>query len=313
MILEQLGMMAEKKPTSESLDSVLAEYDDIGERAFLEKYEKGYAPDRWLVRINGKLYPMKAVWVAAHIPPANPSLKDYRKAFRSLRELGHIDIVSVDAPKRAPIMAPTRGSVLEAMAEFRAIGSQAFLEKYTDGSHPKSKYVREDGLDYPLKALFAAAHMPTANHRHFSYRQAETYLPGLGFTIHTRRSKPEPYEPEVGVNLGVWEGKRAVREMRLLRRNRSIVKQAKAAAEHPLRCVVCEFDFEESYGSIGAGFIEAHHVDPISNRDGLDTLTNVSDLELLCANCHRMIHRQTPCLTIEELRARWEKSKKKAQ
>ncbi|MGO8661543.1 HNH endonuclease [Rhizobium ruizarguesonis] len=300
-------MADEKKPTKESFAAILVEHDKLGEQAFLKKYEKGYAPDKWLVRVDGRLYPMKAVWVAAHIPPANPSVKDYRKAFRSLRDLGHIDIVSADAHQRAPITAPTRGSVLQAMAEFRALGSQAFLDKYTDGSHPKSKYVLEEGVDYPLKALFAASHVPWAHHRHFGFRQAEKDLASLGFAINTRRSKPEPYEPEVSVDAGVLEGKRAVREMKVLRRNEAIVKLAKAAAKQPLRCVVCEFDFEKGYGSIGAGFIEAHHVDPISERDGEDKLTTIDGLALLCANCHRMIHTKIPCFTVAELRERWEK------
>ena len=166
-------MTDETKPTRESVLRVAAEYDRIGAQKFLDKYEKGAPPERWLVRINGKLYPMKALSVAAHTPAANPSDMDYRKGIRRLREVGFIDIVAVGEEDRPPILAPARATVLRAMREFREIGTARFLARYTEGNPPKSRYVKEGGLHYPLKALFAAAHTPYARHRHFSYRAAE--------------------------------------------------------------------------------------------------------------------------------------------
>jgi predicted HNH restriction endonuclease len=35
----------------------------------------------------------------------------------------------------------------------------------------------------------------------------------------------------------------------------------------PLICAICEFDFEESYGEHGAGYIECHHIDPLADTD----------------------------------------------
>ncbi|WP_246706267.1 hypothetical protein [Rhizobium leguminosarum] len=82
-------MADETKPTRESVLCVAAEYDRIGAKKFLDKYEKGAPPERWLVRINGKLYPMKAISVAAHTPPVNPRGMDYRKGIRRLRVNQH--------------------------------------------------------------------------------------------------------------------------------------------------------------------------------------------------------------------------------
>jgi 5-methylcytosine-specific restriction enzyme A len=46
-------------------------------------------------------------------------------------------------------------------------------------------------------------------------------------------------------------------------------------------------------GEIGEGFIEAHHLKPIATLDeGIPVKYDVaSEFAVLCANCHRMIHR----------------------
>lgn len=79
--------------------------------------------------------------------------------------------------------------------------------------------------------------------------------------------------------------------------------KARALRKGTLRCEVCNFDFEAFYGPIGGEFIEAHHKVPLARLDPRKGgLTKVSDIALLCANCHRMVHHRMPCLTIRELR-----------
>ena len=68
-----------------------------------------------------------------------------------------------------------------------------------------------------------------------------------------------------------------------------------------LECEVCHFDFALVYGDHGEGFIEAHHKVPVSQLDG-KSKTRVSDLALVCSNCHRMLHRGKPLLTVDELK-----------
>src|ERR1700730_7855878 len=55
----------------------------------------------------------------------------------------------------------------------------------------------------------------------------------------------------------------------------------------------CDFDFLKVYGQIGKGFIEAHHLRPIASLDlGIAvSYESAKDFAVLCANCHRMIHR----------------------
>lgn len=88
-------------------------------------------------------------------------------------------------------------------------------------------------------------------------------------------------------------------------RNRELVRKRKQQAlrEHgDLRCEGCDLSFAERYGERGEGFIEVHHCKPLHQMQPGEK-TRLVDLALVCANCHRMLHRRMPWLTIEELRA----------
>lgn len=71
---------------------------------------------------------------------------------------------------------------------------------------------------------------------------------------------------------------------------------------HGTTCQACGFDFEEVYGERGRNFIEVHHIKPLHVTK--ETHVNPeTDLVPLCANCHRMIHRDPQhVLTVEELK-----------
>jgi 5-methylcytosine-specific restriction protein A len=78
---------------------------------------------------------------------------------------------------------------------------------------------------------------------------------------------------------------------RKVERNRAAERYAKKFHGH--RCQACNLDFAEYYGDIGEGFIEVHHLRPISSlEEGVAVRYDVAeDLAVLCSNCHRMIHR----------------------
>jgi 5-methylcytosine-specific restriction protein A len=57
-------------------------------------------------------------------------------------------------------------------------------------------------------------------------------------------------------------------------------------------CQACGFDFSRVYGPLGVGFIEAHHLVPLSQlKDQVISLDPSKDFAVLCSNCHSMIHR----------------------
>ncbi len=83
---------------------------------------------------------------------------------------------------------------------------------------------------------------------------------------------------------------------------------AAAKQHYGFQCQACGFDFAAKYGELGNGYIEAHHLDPLSERPELEWTdelqTSVGDVTVLCANCHRMIHRRRPALSLDELKIR---------
>ena len=72
--------------------------------------------------------------------------------------------------------------------------------------------------------------------------------------------------------------------------------------KHGLACAVCGLRFRQRYGALGAGFIHVHHVVPLSELGADSKLDPVRDLRPVCPNCHAMLHRRRPPLSIEDLR-----------
>jgi 5-methylcytosine-specific restriction protein A len=68
-----------------------------------------------------------------------------------------------------------------------------------------------------------------------------------------------------------------------------------------LECEACGFNYERMYGKHGRGFAECHHTKPLSEINDAQ-MTKLSDLAIVCANCHRMIHKSKPWLSISILK-----------
>lgn len=99
------------------------------------------------------------------------------------------------------------------------------------------------------------------------------------------------------------EGQVLTRMHRYRERDAKLVKGKKKSVfgkTGRLRCEVCEFDFSLRYGEHGDGFIECHHTKPVSELKTGER-TKLSDLSLVCSNCHRMIHRRRPWLSVRQL------------
>ena len=126
--------------------------------------------------------------------------------------------------------------------------------------------------------------------------------------IEHKKVEYSPIGPVVGD--GIAEGRPIYKIHRVRERDPKLVKQKKdhvLNSKGCLECEVCGFDFQRTYGEIGYGFVECHHIDPLKFR-GEGTLTTIEDLALLCSNCHRMIHNRHKWLKIEELKALYDKA-----
>ena len=92
------------------------------------------------------------------------------------------------------------------------------------------------------------------------------------------------------------------REIILELKKRDPALKSHAIDTYGLNCQICNFNFEQFYGNIGAGYIEIHHIHPLSAGDGERT-TTVNDVAIVCANCHRILHRNgAKPLSIVELK-----------
>ena len=111
-------------------------------------------------------------------------------------------------------------------------------------------------------------------------------------------SKLPAADPYVGEEGGVIMRlhKRYERDPKLVSEKRKA-----AAGLGKLACEVCGFDFKAAYGDLGDGYIEIHHTKPVHTL-AAGTKTELEDLALLCANCHRMAHRKRNPLSLEQIR-----------
>lgn len=121
-----------------------------------------------------------------------------------------------------------------------------------------------------------------------------------------RPSHAESIDPEEEFS----EGQILTKLHKIKERSPTLAKNKKKAVlkeKGKLSCEVCGFDFEEVYGQLGKGFAECHHIKPIAELKG-NEMTKQCDLCILCANCHRMIHKSKPMLSIDQLREKLNKA-----
>jgi 5-methylcytosine-specific restriction endonuclease McrA len=83
-------------------------------------------------------------------------------------------------------------------------------------------------------------------------------------------------------------------------RDRDLIKKKKQGALN-LDCEICGFSFARTYGNGAGEYCEAHHLFLIGDLTEA-TETKLSDLAILCANCHRVVHRRYPPYSRDEVR-----------
>lgn len=113
----------------------------------------------------------------------------------------------------------------------------------------------------------------------------------------------EDLKPEKAIASDFAEGERQKRETNFFKRNPKL--RHEAIRRHGSICIACQFNFEKRYGEAGKGYIEIHHLNPFAERSdaisGKPIRTKAEDVVPLCANCHRVVHRTRPCMTLDAL------------
>ena len=110
-------------------------------------------------------------------------------------------------------------------------------------------------------------------------------------------------EDESNLEVEIVEGYEEGEHSRILKNHyeRSRVNRALCLKWHGFSCKACGLNMESIYGPLGTGVIHVHHLEPVSKL-GVSTRINPrTDLVPLCPNCHVIIHRKNPPLTLDEL------------
>ncbi len=121
-----------------------------------------------------------------------------------------------------------------------------------------------------------------------------------------QRDAEDDLLPDSPSDVEATEGQPLMRA-HLARERSSILVEAKRRAfrsEHGmLRCEVCCVKESEFPSELSAACFEVHHLCPLSSLGGA-AVTRLSDLAVVCANCHRMLHRSKPMLQPDALSAK---------
>ena len=85
--------------------------------------------------------------------------------------------------------------------------------------------------------------------------------------------------------------------------------RSEAIRIHGSKCMICGFDFERTYGDLGANFCHIHHLSPLSEIGKAQAIDPKKDLIPVCPNCHAMLHRKKPAYTPKQLQGLLKKQK----
>jgi hypothetical protein len=177
--------------------------------------------------------------------------------------------------------------------QIRAIGFVTGID--TENHQLNVQWMRSDlNHEMPARGCFASIHGPFSEDEEWTRRVfqldelAGSELPDLDDT-----------------SVFGEEGTKSWRLHLVTERNRQVVESKKAqvkSEQGSLECEICGFNFATVYGELGVDFCEVHHKLPLSQLD-TPVRPKLDDLAIICSNCHRMIHRTKPLLSVEDFRA----------
>lgn len=310
----------------------VAEHDELGREGFLAKYGFSEARSYLLVR-EGREYDSKAIAGVAHkwdqgralLPSEFSGGKDHAAGW--LKRLG-FQVRAVKNPDWARdeiILAcylvmtngwkgldaqDSRVVELSDLLQLLPIHAEADRnEKFRNpnGVARKTFDIATRHPDYQGKPTNGSALDVEVLNEFLARPEEMTEAARLirqGITTGELQMLPPMNDEESDDEFSAPEGRLLMRRHRARERNKGLRKKKIESVVRrggTLACEACGFDFEAVYGDRGAGYIECHHVVPL--HEAGEGRTKLSDLALICANCHRMIHRRVPWPTPAELRA----------
>lgn len=203
-------------------------------------------------------------------------------------------------------MIPDNIDVKHIYLALELVDQEGYAEKYKSTKHD----LIHNGTRYPPKYIVSQAYkfvsgspFPVGN---FSGGdQTNNFLKSRGFSIVSKDGSIDGVSIQTESEEDSYsEGKKNYKIHVSYERDSKLAKRKKLnffKKNGNLFCEICNFDFHKSYGERGYGFIECHHNIPVSEMGG-ETQVNEEDLTVLCSNCHRMIHRSKPWISVQDLK-----------
>jgi hypothetical protein len=118
------------------------------------------------------------------------------------------------------------------------------------------------------------------------------------------QSRECAYQEPAEVPIGSRYTEGAVKRILVDVYERDPAARAACIAHFGTRCRACGVDLGERYGEIGRGFIHVHHLKLLSEVGKQYKVNPLVDLLPVCPNCHAILYRTSPPMSIEELRSR---------
>lgn len=196
------------------------------------------------------------------------------------------------------------------------ITSSPVIQKHWSGESKKAKYVNIDfeSLLNPEKdkiltleeikkhdKLSSQNWTPQASGISIQ-RECKEYFEKVWFDfLTTQNIRYVPFLPDE-VEDGMIYDEGTPIQINITRYERNPYARKRCISIYGLNCSVCNFNFNDVYGEIGANFIHVHHVKQLSDIAKSYKVNPDEDLRPVCPNCHAMLHKKNPAYTIEELK-----------
>lgn len=197
----------------------------------------------------------------------------------------------------------TRNHILKSIKEFNEYGCN---KKYDS-----TKYdLLFNGRRYPPKYIISIAYKFESNSPHpvknfNGGKETNNFLENLGFSIIDKNGNISKASVQTeNINETYFEGKEKCKIHKTYERDTRLAikkKETILKKQGRLKCEICGFDFHKRYGERGYGYIECHHNLAVSKMKK-STKVKLDDLSLLCSNCHRIIHRIEPWISVNDLK-----------
>ena len=119
--------------------------------------------------------------------------------------------------------------------------------------------------------------------------------------LSTQKIRHNPFIPSDVYSQNIFtEG--TPNQISITRYERNPFARKKCIEHYGLSCIICGFNFEQTYGAIAKDFIHVHHLTQVAAVGKTYDIDPIKDLRPVCPNCHSIIHKHKTAFSIEEMK-----------